>query len=164
MKFLLLFLTVCVLTTCSAAQECNLIENSDPTLKNVSYQTVFVTLVGQKDKFNIKFWKFADRFTISCFVVTKDTFCVDRSSSVTFNFNDGTSLTFVSDKKQNCRGELDKDYTNDKAPNENSGLSLKKVVSVDVSGIHSKRTFTADEKTAVLLQKSFNCILHRETK
>jgi hypothetical protein len=164
MKTLLPFLTVCLLSLQLRAQECNLIENSDPTLKNVSYQTVFVTVVGKKDKFNIKFWKFANKFTISCFVITKDTFCVNQSSSVIFNFDDGTKFTFTSDKKQNCRGELDKDYTNEQAPDEHSAFSSKRVASVEVSGIDSKKTFLTDEKTAALIQSSFNCIIRKKIK
>lgn len=165
MKALLLFLTICFLSLQLKAQDnCNLIENRDPGLTNVSYQTVFVTVVGEKDKFNIKFWKFANKFTISTFVVTKDTFCVGPSSSVTFNFVDGSSFTFVSDKKQNCRGELDKDYKNSDMPGRNSPLLQSKVASINVSGNRSNKTFVVDEKTAALIQRSFACILEKEVK
>ncbi|MCW3110654.1 MAG: hypothetical protein JWQ09_5160, partial [Segetibacter sp.] len=131
------------------------------SLSKVSYQTVFVTVVGEKSKFNIKFWKFADKFTISCFVVTKDTFCVGPSSTATFNFTDGSKFTLVSDKKQNCRGELDKDFKNDEIPD---GFSQKKVASIDIKGIHSNKTFMTDEKTAALIQQSFNCIIQKKIK
>jgi hypothetical protein len=165
MKALLLFLTASFLSLQLKAQaDCNLIENKDPSLSKVSYQTVFVTVVGEKSKFNIKFWKFTNKFTISCFVVTKDTFCVGPSSTVTFNFTDGSKFTFVSDKKQNCRGELDKDFKNDEIPDENSSFSQKKVVSIDITGIHSSKTFIADEKTAALIQHSFNCIIRKKIK
>lgn len=165
MKALLLFLMVSSLSLQLKAQDnCNLIENTDPSLSKVSYQTVFVTVVGEKDKFNIKFWKFANKSTISCFVVTKDTFCVGPSSTVTFNFTDGSKYTFVSDKKQNCRGELDKDFKNDEMADENKSFSTKKIATIDVTGIHSNKTFVADDKTAGLIQHSFNCILQKKIK
>lgn len=162
MKPLFLFLIACFFLLQLKAQDCNLIENTDPGLTNLSYQTVFVTVVDRKDKFNIKFWKFKSKFAISCFVVTKDTFCVDAASSVTFNFNDGSRFSFVSDKKHNCQGELDKDYINNEQNKESAALEIKKVASIEVAGIHSKKSFIVDEKTAVSLQLAFHCIAEKK--
>lgn len=162
MKTLLLFLTVSLCSIELQAQDdCKLIENLDPSSNNVSYQTVFTTIVAGKDKFNIKFWKFTDKFIISCFVVTKDTFCVDPASTVTFNFTDGSSFNFVSNKKQNCRGELDKDYKNDEIPDENFPLAQKKVRSIIAKGIASSKNFQVDESTAASIQHAFICIVKK---
>ena len=165
MKLLILVLVGCfALTHLKAQNDCYLIENNDPGLTNVSYQTVFVTVVSKKDKFNIKFWKFKDKFAISCFVVTKDTFCVDPTSSVTFNFTDGSSFSFVSDKKQNCRGELNKDYQNGEQSNENHPLQMKKVASIDINGIDSNKSFIVDQKTAASIQHVVRCITGKKIK
>ena len=145
-----------------AQQGCSLIENLDPGLSDLSYQTVFVTVVDKKDKFNIKFWKFKNKFTISCFVVTKDTFCVDQRSAVTFTFNDSSRFSFISEKKQNCHGELDKDYLNEETNKEILAFETKEVVSIDVKALHSDKSFVVDEKTAGSLQQAFRCITEKK--
>lgn len=164
MKLFLLSLTAAFASLQLTAQPCNLIQNLDAGLSKVSYQTVFVTVVNNNDRFNIKFWKFAEKLTISCFVITKDTFCVDTSSSVDITFDDGSRFSFVSDKTQNCRGEVDKDFAIDQAPGNDAALATKKVVSIKVTGIRASKTFTPDEKTAASIRSAFKCISEKQMK